>query len=113
MTSTLRNQQEETTYSGYDSMGKPVTSERLSRGYRAVKQMLPDISTEDAMALVGRVAHYIEEDDPYKAMREASGAPISRHGSSCATPSHKLDPEIRVRLDLSGAYRLFATLCCD
>lgn len=97
-------------YDGYDSMGKPVPADRLSAAYRAVKEMIPGIGTEDAMALVGRVAHYIEEDEPYKALREATGAQWPRTEST-ATPPHRLDPAIKVRLDVTGGYRLLATLC--
>lgn len=97
---------------GFEAMGKPVPAERLSAAYRAVKSMIPGISTDDAMALVGRVAHYIEEDEPYKALREATDAPSPRPVSS-ATESHKVDPAIKVRLDVTGGYRLLATLCTD
>lgn len=95
--------------SGFDAMGHPVPADRLSAAYRAVKDMLPGVSTEDAMALVGRVAHHLENDEPYKAMKEATGAPLPRHVSS-AEPPHRPDPEIGVRLDLTGGYRLLATL---
>lgn len=98
-----------TLLSGYDAIGHPVPPERMAAAYRAVKQMIPDVSAEDAMALVGRVAHLLERDDPYGALREATDAPL-RRVESTATPLHRVDPEIRVRLDLTGGYRLLATL---
>lgn len=80
--------------SGYDAMGHPVPAERLSAGYRAVKEMMPDANTEEAMTLVGRVASQIERDDPYGALLDHS-------------QGFKTD----LRLDLTGRYRLLATLC--
>lgn len=94
---------------GFAAMGHPVPAERLSAAYRAVKDMIPGVTTQDAMALVGRVANHIERDEPYEAMREATGAPLPLHESS-ATPHHRVDTAIVVRLDVTGGYRLLATL---
>jgi hypothetical protein len=91
--------------SGYDAMGHTVPSYRLAAAYRAVKSMVPEISTEEAMSLVGRVADCVERDDPYGALREATQAPFS-HGIH---PPH--EPQPGVRLDVIGGYRLLATLC--
>lgn len=63
---------------------------------------------EDAMSLVGRVADRIERDDPYGALREATDAPLPRPISSATRP---YTPQPGVRLDLTGGYRLLATLC--
>lgn len=98
-----------TVLEGYEAMGHPVPAHRLSAAYRAVKDMIPDVSTEAAMALVGRVAHHLENDEPYEAMREATDAPVARPVSS-ATRAHRVDPGIAVRLDVTGGYRLLATL---
>lgn len=96
-----------TTPTGFDAMGHPVPHERLADAYRAVKDMIPGISTEDAMSLVGRVADRLERDDPYGALREATGAPVARHPSS---PQREHVPQPGVRLDLTGGYRLLAHL---
>lgn len=73
--------------SGMGAMGHPIPAERLSNALHHVREMLPDISTETAMSLIGRVAGYLEHDEPYEAMRVAKG-----------------------NLDLTGTYRLFAVL---
>lgn len=96
--------------SDYEAMGYPVPPNRLSRGYSTVKEMIPGISTEEAMSLVGRVAACIERDDPYGALREATDAPFARQLSS-VQGHHPVEPG--VRLDVTGGYRLLATLCCD
>jgi hypothetical protein len=93
--------------SGYEAMGLPVPAHRLSAAYRHVKAMVPGISTEEAMSLVGRVADRLERDDPYGALREATEAAISKPVSS-ATPSYT--PRPGVRLDVTGGYRLLAVL---
>jgi hypothetical protein len=73
---------------GFDAMGKPVPTFRLARGLEAVREMLPGTNTEQAMALTGRVANCLERDDPYGAMGVCQ----------------------QYALDLTGAYRLIATL---
>lgn len=94
--------------SGFDAMGHPVPAYRLSAAYDAVKEMLPGVSTEDAMALVGRVAKHVEDDRPYEALREATDAPLPRPVSSPQLPYRPLPG---FKLDMTGGYRLLATLC--
>lgn len=93
---------------GYEAMGHPVPVERLSAAYRAVKEMVPGISTEHAMTLVGRVAGAIERDEPYEAMRLATSAPIGRGTADVSEPAPSDFPP--VQLDLTGGYRLLAHL---
>ena len=92
---------------GFNAMGKTIPMERRQRALDAVREMVPGISTEDAMSLVGRVADKLERDQPYEALREATAAPIAIHSSS-PTPTHT--PQPGVRLDVTGGYRLLATL---
>jgi hypothetical protein len=94
--------------SGYEAMGHPVPAARMSAAYRAVKEMIPDITTEDAMTLVGRVAGAIERDEPYEAMRLATGAPIGRGTAAVTEPAPSDMPP--VQLDVTGGYRLLAHL---
>lgn len=74
--------------SGFDAMGRPIPTARLSAGLAAVRDMWPDIPTVDATALVGAVADRLERDEPYDAMG------IARN----------------VGLDVTGTYRLIAVL---
>lgn len=69
-------------------MGKPIPTHRLGNALATVRDMLPDISTENATLLVGKVAQKLERDQPYEAMQAAQ----------------------ELNLDLTGAYRLFAVL---
>lgn len=83
MTQAVRPQKRE---SGFDAMGKPIPFKRLSDGYTAVREMIPDISTEEAMSLVGRVAGHLERDEPYAALREATEAPYPRDSDAVCGP---------------------------
>lgn len=95
---------------GFEAMGKPVPQARRQKAYEAVKDMMPGVSTEDAMGLVNRVAEKIERDQPYEALREATDAPLDRPVSSARGA---YSPMEGVRLDVIGGYRLLAHLCCD
>lgn len=92
---------------GYEAMGQPIPAVRLSAAYRAVKVMVPDISTEAAMTLVGRVATALERDEPYEALRLATGAPIDAGSAAVAEAPSDRPP---VQLDATGGYRLLAHL---
>lgn len=94
--------------SGFDAFGHKVPAYRLSAAYDAIREMIPDVATEDAMALVGRVARHIEDDRPYEALRVATEAPLPVAQSS---PQGPHTPPPGVRLDVTGGYRLLATLC--
>lgn len=72
---------------GYAAFGRRVPEDRLSAGLAALREMVPGISTEQAMSVVGRMAEQIERDEPYKAEKVA-----------------------REVLDVTGMYRLLATL---
>lgn len=75
---------------GFDAMGHPVPDRRKATALRHLREMAPDLSTEREMELVGSVAAAIERDEPYDAIQNA-----------------------REVLDLTGAYRLLATLCVN
>lgn len=99
---------------GFDAIGKPIPSERLQSAYAAVKQMIPEASTEDAMALVGKVANALERDKPYEAMRLASGG--APHGQNPELKKAGVISDPRpsdyptLALDMTGTYRLLAHL---
>lgn len=92
----------------FEAFGHPVPNVRKEAAYRAVKQMVPGISAEDAMELVGRVADHIARDEPYAAMHAASGgAPLDRNPDTTPLPTDRLP---NVALDVTGSYRLLAHL---
>lgn len=82
--------------SGYAAMGHRVPPHRLSNAYKTIKEIIPNISTEDAMTVVGKMANCVERDDPYGALLDHSD------GYATARP-----------IDLTGSYRLLAVLCTD
>lgn len=72
---------------GFDAMGKSVPPARRTAALRALRQMIPDITTQHATLTVDRVASALERDQPYEAQRYAMEV-----------------------VDLTGAYRLMAHL---
>lgn len=96
----------------FDNLGKPVPPERRSNALAHIRDMVPGVKTGDAMALIDRVAYYIEKDEPYAAQRWATGgAPISI-AESCPQAPVSVDP-MAVRLDYCGGLRLFCALLVD
>lgn len=103
---------------GFAAFGKPVPWERKSAALAHVRQMVPGCTTEAAVQLIDRVAHCIERDDPYAALRHASHAAWDVPESSADFErtdyvTRSLDPAQIVVLDVTGAYRLLASLCTD
>lgn len=93
---------------GFEAFGEPVPNTRKEKAYSAVKEMIPGISAEDAMELVGRVADHIARDEPYAAMHAASGGvSFGRNPDTTPLPT---DPLPKVALDVTGSYRLLAHL---
>lgn len=73
---------------GFDAMGRRVPEYRKAAALNHLRDMNPNLDTEAEMTLVGKVATAIENDDPFSALDTAQD-----------------------HLDLTGAYRLLATLC--
>lgn len=97
-----------TTLNGFEALGHPVPNDRKEAAYQAVKDMIPGVAAEDAMELVGRVAEHLGRDEPYAALRAASGgAPFARNPDTTELPTAPLP---KVALDVTGAYRLVAHL---
>jgi hypothetical protein len=97
-----------TTPDGFEALGHPVPNARKEAAYRALKQMIPGVTTQDAMELVGRVADHLARDEPYAAMHTASGgAPLGRNPDTTPLPTDRLP---KVALDVTGSYRLLAHL---
>lgn len=110
--------------SGMGAMGHKIPSHRLSKALEHLRLMIPDISTEDAMSLIGKVAGFLENDEPYKALQIAQGEIPYGKRESHDDPGpglHEFDYEKALAeerllkpkgtfLDITGAYRLFAVL---
>jgi hypothetical protein len=79
---------------GFNAMGLPVPAIRMARAYATLKSMLPDLGTEEAMTMIGKAAELVEQDDPFS------------FGLSVVRPD-----DILAGLDVTGRYRLLATLC--
>lgn len=93
---------------GFDAFGHPVPNARKEAAYRAVKSMIPGVSPEAAMELVGRVAEHVARDEPYAAMHAASGGmPFGRNPDTTPLPT---DAPPQATLDVTGSYRLLAHL---
>ena len=75
---------------GYNAVGEPIPHYRRSAGLRCVREMVPDMGTEEAHGLVERTANALERDDLFMAQRAAMSG-----------------------LDLTGAYRLLAVLLTE
>lgn len=98
------------TRSGFDAMGYPVPNQRRQAAYKAVKEMIPGISTDDAMTLVGRVANAVERDEPYEALRLATSAPLPKDESTARALEPAKSDLPPIQLDMTGGYRLLAHL---
>lgn len=82
--------------SGFQAIGKPIPAHRLTNAYNMVKEILPDISTETAMSIVGKAAGHLERDEPNEVIGKVFG----------------LETDLDL-IDLTGRYMLMATLLTD
>lgn len=87
-----------------DAMGKPIPFAARQAGYDALGSMCPELGADARFTMVGRVANALEQDQPYEALRLCTGAPLDR---GLNTPVDPLDGPL---LDVTGGYRLVATL---
>ena len=92
---------------GFEAMGHKIPEHRREAAYQAIKEMAPEASNSERWSLVERVADLLERDQPYKALREATNAPITRPTSS-PEPSHQ--PIGGLFLDNTGGLRLLSHL---
>lgn len=82
--------------SGFDAMGHPVSTNRKTNAYRMIKEICPEFDTELAMSVVGKAANFVERDNPYAIIGAMSD----------------LDTDL-AKIDLTGRYRLLATLLTE
>lgn len=77
-----------------DNFGKPVPHERVTAGERALREMLPKVSTGDRLSIIKMFVDKIERDEPAVLLSARPPEPINR-------------------LDLTGRYRLLAHLMAE
>ena len=82
--------------SGFNAMGIQVPENRLHNGYKAVKQMMPDIDIETRYSIVFKCARFIKNDEPARIL----------------APTLTVDKHLAL-LDLTGRYRLITILLTD
>jgi hypothetical protein len=73
--------------SGFDAYGHGVPHHRKEKAFNAIREMAPEMSTAEILGLIDRLSQHIGRDAPYQAQQAALE-----------------------RLDLTGTYRLLATL---
>ena len=81
---------------GFKGFGNPVPSNRTSKAYKTVKEILPGASSELAYSIVSKSAEYIRKDEPFKIIGAVEG----------------LDEDLK-KIDVTGRYRLLAVLLTD
>lgn len=94
--------------SGMQALGVKVPSRRLTAALDRLRELAPDLSTENALALIGKAAFYIEEDQPYKAQRVLFQDAPNWNNSSMAPPSVEFPCESP--LDLCGSLMIYSYL---
>lgn len=97
--------------SGWNAFGKPVPDHRLMNGYKIVKEIIPDISTEKAFSIVATVAKHIEHDRPFEIIGNTT---IRREYGDWFRKGKSKNQEISQTdlgmIDLTGRYRLLAVM---
>ena len=81
---------------GWQAFGNEVPQNRLIAGFEVVREIAPELSTEECFAIVGKTANHIRHDSPYNIVGAVE----------C------LDEDLN-RIDLIGRYRLLATMLTD
>ena len=81
---------------GFNAMGHQVPENRLHNGYEVVKEMMPEADVETRFSIVFKCARFIKNDEPARIL----------------APPLTSDEDL-VKLDLTGRYRLLATLLTD
>lgn len=93
---------------GFDALGERVPERRRQAGYDALKEMIPDSTAEQRFEMIARMCEYIERDEPYAALRTATGGAPFEVAASAPAPED--GERVALRLDVTGGYRLFAHL---
>ena len=81
---------------GLNALGMQVPENRLYNGYEAIKKMMPNTDIESRYAIVFKCARFIKNDEPARII----------------APTLTVDKDL-AKLDLTGRYRLLATLLTD
>ena len=87
--------------SGFGAMGHPIPMYRMTAALSHLREMNPEVvTTGAAMEFLGKVASFLENDEPYKAQELW----FRRSTGDDPTPSI---------VDLTGYYRLVAVMLCE
>lgn len=54
---------------GWRNMGEPIPLERRSNALKHLKNMRPNIESEVAWKVIGKMTRALQRDDPYKAQK--------------------------------------------
>jgi len=97
---------------GFNAMGKPVPVNRLQKGYKAVKEILPNIENELAWTIANRCKNFIERDEcfyiiGYTSLKELMAKELDMGGRQNAADKYI------AMIDLTGRYRLLAEMLTD
>lgn len=94
--------------SGMEALGIKVPSRRLTAALDKLRELIPDIKTEDAIGLIGKAAFYIEEDKPYEAQRVLFQD--SPNWSNANIEPGVVEYPCKSPLDLTGALMIYSYL---
>jgi hypothetical protein len=97
----------------FNNLGKPVPYERRENALAHLRDMIPGVETGHAMALIDKVAYYIEKDKPYEAQRWATGGAPLPIAESSPQVANEVEMTGLPRLDYCGGLRLFCALLVD
>ncbi len=94
--------------SGYEALGIKIPSRRLTAALDKLRELAPDIKTEDAMGLIGKAAFYIEEDKRCEAQRVLFQD--SPNWSNANIEPGIVEYPCKSPLDLTGALMIYSYL---
>lgn len=80
----------------FNAMGIPVPSNRLDKGQAMIRQILPNATSEDVFAIVGKFSNAIRNDNTYSLV------------GAVETLDEDLD-----KIDVTGRYMILASMLTD
>lgn len=94
---------------GMAALGHPVPEYRLSAAYKMLRGWAYDADT--ALRIIGRAAHYIERDEPFKAQKVCTGGAPLPVAVSCPEEPFGWPSDLpEFRPGMTAGLMLYATL---